>query len=98
MISDTYTRCDELSHALKKGAQLIDVRSPAECDEGMLPGAINVPLSEIETDRDRLDFDRTLLLYCRSGQRSEMARQQLSQMGHKDCWSIGAYTTFERCC
>jgi len=97
MLSDTYTTCDQLSHAIQEGAQLIDVRTAAECAKGMLPGAVNLPLDEIETALERLDFDRTLLLYCRSGQRSEMARQKLSEMGHRDCRNIGAYSTFEPC-
>jgi len=63
----------------------------------MLPGAINLPLDEIEAALERLDFDRTLLLYCRSGQRSEIARQNLSEMGHRDCRNISSYSTFERC-
>tara|TARA_B100000674_G_scaffold440624_1_gene403652 strand:- start:770 stop:964 length:195 start_codon:yes stop_codon:yes gene_type:complete len=63
----------------------------------MLPGAVNLPLGEIETALERLDLDRTLLLYFPSGQRSEMVRQKLSEMGHRDCWTIGAYSTFERC-
>ena len=63
----------------------------------MLPGAINLPLDEIETALERLDFDRTLLLYCRSGQRSQMAHQKQSEMGRRDCWTIGACGTFERC-
>jgi rhodanese-related sulfurtransferase len=97
MLSDTYTPCAQLSRAIQEGAQLIDVRSAAECAEGMLPGAVNLPLDEIETALERLDFDRTLLLYCRSGHRSELARQKLSQMGHRDCRNIGSYSTFERC-
>ena len=97
ILSATYTNCDQLSRAIQEGAQLIDVRSAAECAQGMLPGVTNLPLDEIETALQRLDFDRTLLLYCRSGQRSEMARQKLSEMGHRDCWTIGAYSTFERC-
>ena len=97
MLSDAYTPCDQLSRAIRAGAQPTDVRSTAECAQGMLPGAINLPLDEIETALERLDFDRTLLLYCRSGQRSELARQKLSQMGHGDCRNIGSYSTFERC-
>ena len=97
MLSDTYTPCDQLSRAIQEGAQLIDVRSAAECAEGMLPGAINLPLDKIDTAVERLDFNRTLLLYCRSGHRSELARQKLSEMGHRDCRNIGSYSTFERC-
>ena len=97
MLSYTYTHCGPLSRAIREGTQLIDVRSAAKCAQAMLPGAINLPLDEIETAPERLDFDRTLFLYCRSGQSSELARQKLSQMGHGDCRNTGSYSTFERC-
>jgi len=89
--------CDDLSEALRNGAQLVDVRSPAECALGMLPGAVNMPLNELPESRSALNFDKPVLLYCRSGQRSEMARRYLTELGHTDCWNIGAYESFRRC-
>lgn len=94
---DDSSLCDDLSQALRDGAQLVDVRSPAECALGMLPGAVNVPLNELANSQKTLRFDKPVLFYCRSGQRSEMARRYLSELGHTDCWNIGAYESLRRC-
>ena len=97
MTPNSQQLCDGLTQALKEGAQLVDVRTPAECARGTLPGAINIPLDQLSSAQDRLDFGQTLLLYCRSGQRSEIARRFLTDMGHTDCWNIGGYDAFSRC-
>ena len=97
MHATTTQLCDGLKNALEEGALLLDVRSPAECSQGVLPGAINVPLTEIGSVRDRIDFSKTLLIYCRSGQRSEMARRFITSMGHEDVWNIGGYDHFRHC-
>jgi len=89
--------CDDLSQALGDGAQLIDVRSPAECALGMLPEAVNVPLNELADAQKTLRFDKPILFYCRSGHRSEMARRYFTELGHTDCWNIGAYESLRRC-
>ena len=44
---------------------VIDVRPPEEYAMGHLPGAINVPLSELEAQLHRLDADREVVAYCR---------------------------------
>lgn len=94
---DPSSLCPDLAQALRDGALLVDVRSRAECVGGMLAGAINLPLDELPAAVDQLQFDKTLLLYCRSGQRSEMARRYLTELGHPDCWNIGSYESFRGC-
>lgn len=77
----------ESAHDLmQQGVPLIDVREPAEVAEAAVPGAIHVPLSEIERDgpaalaRRGLDASNaaTLLLFCRSGNRSGIAARLLA--------------------
>jgi phage shock protein E len=64
---------------LKKGALVIDVRSPSEFDSDHLPTALNIPLDEIETALPRClkDKNQVLLVHCQSGVRSGMAKQRL---------------------
>jgi 3-mercaptopyruvate sulfurtransferase SseA len=50
---------------LTEGAQVVDVRSPAEIVSGHAPGSVNIPLREIgerakELDRNRPVIDRML--------------------------------------
>jgi rhodanese-related sulfurtransferase len=50
---------------LGRGAQLVEVLPPAEYEEDHLPGAINLPLGDIETDTlGGLDPSRPVIAYC----------------------------------
>ena len=54
---------------------ILDVREPSEFATGHVPGAINVPLGEIRMGRtlpECPDLDKTVLIYCRSGRRSDI--------------------------
>lgn len=68
-------------------AKLIDVREADEFQEGHIPGAINIPLSRIETIS--LDFDTPLYLYCLRGSRSMRAMAILKRMGYRKVVSAG---------
>ncbi|KGM10763.1 FAD-dependent oxidoreductase [Cellulomonas bogoriensis] len=65
-------------------ALVLDVRSPEEFASGHLPGALNVPHTEL---RDRLDEvrrtagDRPVRVHCASGFRSYLAHRALDQAG-----------------
>lgn len=61
---------------------LIDVREPVEYKNGFIPGAINIPLSQIEQRMGNIPKDRDLLLYCRSGMRSKNAARILRKHGY----------------
>ncbi|OOZ39500.1 hypothetical protein BOW53_11355 [Solemya pervernicosa gill symbiont] len=73
----------DLLEELEEGAELIDVRVPAEYDQGHLPGAINVPLQEIRQHLAGLDRELHHLIYCNTGRRSSAAAFLLSQDGLK---------------
>jgi rhodanese-related sulfurtransferase/rubrerythrin len=67
---------------------LLDVRHPAEYEEGHLPGSILMPLDEMESRRDELYKElysgRKALIYCRSGKRSMAAAIALCDLGLKN--------------
>ncbi|MDF2398806.1 metalloregulator ArsR/SmtB family transcription factor [Pseudomonas protegens] len=57
---------EELRQRLQEGAMtLLDVRSPQEFAQGHLPGAINIPLEELEQRLAELAADQELVAYCR---------------------------------
>ena len=51
---------------LARGAQLVEVLPVAEYTDEHLPGAINLPLKELDatTDAARLDRSRPVVVYC----------------------------------
>jgi len=44
---------------------VLDVRPPEEYAAGHLPGAVNVPLEELEKHLDALKADQEIVAYCR---------------------------------
>ena len=55
----------EVSSLRDRDAQLLDVLSRKEFEDSHLPGAINIPLSELdETTTADLDRDRPVIAYC----------------------------------
>jgi rhodanese-related sulfurtransferase len=60
---------------------LLDVREPAELKVECVPGAVNIPLSELRARLGELPRDRPIFVVCRSGQRAFYATRILAQNG-----------------
>ena len=54
-----------LARAQDELITVIDVRPPQEYAAGHVPGAINIPLSELETHLNELDPNQEIVAYCR---------------------------------
>ncbi|MBK7425236.1 MAG: cyclic nucleotide-binding domain-containing protein [Propionivibrio sp.] len=76
----------EAGQHVAAGALWLDVRYPSEYQNDRLPGAVNVPLSEIRNAIDVLDRQPEYIVYCQSGRRSSAAAFLLSQRGYRACW------------
>lgn len=66
--------------------QVLDVRTPEEYAEGHLVNAINIDVTAegfIQKATTKLDSNKTIAVYCRSGKRSALAAKQLSEKGYK---------------
>jgi rhodanese-related sulfurtransferase len=79
--------CEKIRHTLCAW-QLIDVRSRAEWLQGHLPGAISLPLLDLDPDFDVrkrvIDPSRRGLVYCREGFRATTAASILLRDGKGD--------------
>ena len=81
---------DELSSRLAEGAdiQLVDVRRPAEYNNGHAPGAINLTLSHLDEKASQLDATRPTAVICQSGYRSSAATGILASRGFKNVFNV----------
>lgn len=62
--------------------QLLDVREPFEWEAGRIEGAVHIPLQQVLDGRtEALDTDRPVVIYCRTANRSEVARLMLEARG-----------------
>jgi rhodanese-related sulfurtransferase len=57
--------------------QVIDLRTPAEFQVAHIPGAINIPLPELEQRRAEIRRDTDVLIYCINGSRTRQAEPVL---------------------
>jgi len=68
---------------------IIDVREVYEFEEFNID-AINIPLGELLQKLDELPKDKTteIILHCRSGQRSAVAKEMLKAQGYNNCRNL----------
>ena len=59
----------ELNKLDKETYELIDIRSDAEIAHGVMPGAIQVSVDEIENN-DKIDYSKKLVIVCARGKNS----------------------------
>jgi phage shock protein E len=74
---------------------VLDVRTPAEFADGHLPGAINIPHTELASRVEELSRAREadIVVYCRTGKRSAQALGILETAGFSRLFHLqGDYT------
>ena len=84
-------RSGEEAHALvDQGAVLVDVRTKQEFAAGHLPGAINIPVQDLDVRVNELGNTHTpVVVYCRSGTRSSYAAGVLERAGYERVLDLG---------
>ena len=76
------TQVDEkIAEVIHNGAKLIDVRSPQEFADGNVKGSINIPVDRLAHHIHELKKTDTFVVFCRSGNRSGMAKAILAAKG-----------------
>lgn len=86
---------DAVKSAVKEGAYLLDVRSPAEFSDGTIPGAVNIPLDLLRARFAELPDDRVILIFCKVGLRGYIASRILTAHGFTSCINLsGGYETY----
>ena len=81
------------------GIVLIDVRTPEETAQGMIEGAMQLDFRNpnFETEIDKLDKNKTYLIYCRSGNRSGKTCAMMAQKGFKEMYNLaGGYLAWPK--
>lgn len=73
----------KLTEVLPADKLMLDVRLEDEVAQGMLKGAKNIPLGDINARMKDIPKDKEIIVYCGSGIRAEMAYHTLKEAGYK---------------
>lgn len=72
---------------------IVDVRTKEEYDDSHLVDAINIPYDTIDESVD-LDKEKVIFVYCKSGNRSQIAFQELVNLGYT-VYDLGAFSEID---
>ncbi|HEY0749584.1 MAG TPA: rhodanese-like domain-containing protein [Chitinophagaceae bacterium] len=71
-------------------AIIVDVRTPEEFEDEHFPGAVNIPLDQLQYRLEEFREMKTpIVAYCRSGSRSGLAVSILKQRGINEVYNGG---------
>ena len=79
------------NHTSGKKVQLIDVRTTMEFKSGHIKGSKNIDFynrSQFLTQIQKLNKEKPVYLYCRSGMRSYRAAKTLKKLGFKEIYDL----------
>ncbi len=80
---------------LKRGAIIVDVRTPGEYAQGHIKGSMNIPLDSIRSKvAEFKSKNKPVITCCRSGARSGSAKSILTDAG-VECYNGGAWNTLD---
>lgn len=74
---------------------VLDARTKGEYESGHFSEAINIPVDELRENMDKLDKNKEILVYCKTGVRSYIACRILIQNGFKVKNIMGGYNLYK---
>ncbi len=81
----------QLTEVIKDGAFLVDVRTPAEFSTGSVKGAVNIPLDKVPSQLSKFKNKKSIVVFCRSGNRSGQAKSILENNGFQNVINGGTW-------
>ncbi|NCT17892.1 MAG: sulfurtransferase [Flavobacteriaceae bacterium CG_4_8_14_3_um_filter_34_10] len=81
---------------VKQGAIILDVRTKSEFEGGHLKNAINIPLTDLQSNLHKLkDKNSPIIACCASGMRSASAKNILKSSGYQQVYNGGGWNTLQ---
>ena len=77
--------------SLKEDAQILDVRTAIEVEEGKIPKALNIDIlnpNEFMSEIEKLDKSLHYFVYCKAGMRSAQACAIMQQLGFDHTYNL----------
>ncbi|MEO8446416.1 MAG: rhodanese-like domain-containing protein [bacterium] len=85
----------DFKELIQNGAQIIDVRTKAEYQQGHVKGSINIPLDNLSNDFSKLKKDKPIITCCASGMRSARGKSILKSNGFAEVHNGGGWLSLQ---
>ena len=92
IVPDTYQE----QYANSPDHVLIDVRTPEEYAGGHITNSVNISVQTLESRLDEVPTDKTIVVYCHSGNRSATASRILESAGYTDIKDLGGIFAWQQ--
>jgi len=86
----------DFKELMKNGAQIIDVRTKAEYQQGHIKSSVNIPLNNLSNHYAKLKRDSPIITCCASGVRSAQAKNILKANGFTQVYNGGGWNSLKR--
>jgi phage shock protein E len=87
----------DIGELIKKGAVIIDVRTPQEFSSGHVRGSINIPVDQLSGNLKKIkNKEQTIITCCASGMRSGSAKNFLRSAGYSNVYNGGSWMSVNR--
>lgn len=81
----------------EKNIVIIDVRTEDEYNSGHIKNSILIPVNDLKDKAENIlkDKNQKILIYCRTGNRSNTAGKILDEMGYSNIYDFGGINSWE---
>lgn len=80
---------------INEGAQIIDVRTKEEFQNGHIKGSVNIPLQSLKHNISQINKHKAVITCCASGIRSASAKNILKSKGFKEVYNGGGWISLK---
>jgi rhodanese-related sulfurtransferase len=85
-----------MNDLIQAGAFLVDVRTEEEFQSGHVEASVNIPLDQVADRLEEFEGKTAIVVFCRSGSRSGMAKAILAQAGISNVTNGGTWQDVKR--
>ena len=85
----------DFKELMKSGAQIIDVRTKAEYQQGHVKGSINIPLNNLSNHFSKPKKEKPIITCCASGMRSAQGKNILKSNGFTEVHNGGGWMSLQ---
>ncbi len=86
----------DFAELMKRGAQIVDVRTRGEYASGNIKGSVNIPLDTLKAGMSKLKKDKPVITCCASGMRSASAKGMLKAAGFQEVHNGGGWMSLQQ--